>query len=174
MSEPTLYEAAYILDTSLSEEDTAQIIGVLEAAVEEAGGEVVGTRDFRTRRLAYPIDGHTHGTYKLLYFFGTGAVVEAIRSEMSIRQQLIRSRVFVANPHAIVGGLGPEEEAAEEAVEAEEAAAEQPPAGAEEAVEAEEPVEAEEAAPAEETAEAEEPEESGETADADETPDTEE
>lgn len=150
MSEPTLYEAAYILDTSLSEEDTAQIIGVLEAAVEEAGGEVVGTRDFRTRRLAYPIDGHTHGTYKLLYFFGTGAVVEAIRSEMSIRQQLIRSRVFVANPHAIVGGLGPEEEAAEEAVEAEEAA------------------------PAEETAEAEEPEESGETADADETPDTEE
>jgi len=179
MSEPTLYEAAYILDTSLSEEDTAQIIGILEAAVEEAGGEVVGTRDFRTRRLAYPIDGHTHGTYKLLYFFGTGAVVEAIRSEMSIRQQLIRSRVFVANPHAIVGGLGPGEEAAEEAVEAEEAeeaeeaAAEETAAGTEEAVEAQEAVEAEEAAPAEETAEAEESEESGETADAEETPDTE-
>ncbi|MGI5819380.1 MAG: 30S ribosomal protein S6 [Armatimonadota bacterium] len=183
MSEPTLYEAIYILDASLPDEETEQIIEFFETAVEEAGGEMVGTRDFRTRRLAYPIDKHTHGTYKLLYFFGTGAVVDELRQEMSIRQQVIRSRIFVANPHAIIGGLEPEEaeeaaaaaaesaEAAEaEAVEAEAAEAEEvaEEVAEEAAPEAAEAVETDEA-PAEETEageaeEVEESEESGESA----------
>jgi len=114
MSEPTLYEAMYILDPSLPEDETQELIATLEQAVAQAGGDVVGTRDFRTRRLAYKINGHTHGTYKLLYFEGTGDVVEAIRSEMAIRQPIIRSRVFVANPRAIVGGTDDEEQALEE------------------------------------------------------------
>jgi ribosomal protein S6 len=155
MSEPTLYEATYILDPALQDEEVEQIMDLFEAAVEEAGGEVLGTRDFRTRRLAYRIDNFTHGTYKLLYFFGTGAVVEEIRQEMSIRQQVIRSRVFVANPHAIVGGMETDEEI--EAREAAEAAAEA--AAAEEAAKAEEAAEAEEAAAEEEAAEEEAAEE---------------
>ena len=150
MSEPTLYEAIYILDPSLPDEEVQQIVDYFEGAVVEAGGEVLGTRDFRTRRLAYQIDGYTHGTYKLLYFFGDGSTVEEIRQEMSIRQPIIRSRVFVANPHAIVGGMRTDEEiAAAEAAEAA-AAAE---AEAEKAAKAEaekaaaEEAEAEEAAP---------------------------
>lgn len=142
MSEPTLYEAIYILDTSLPEDEAAELIATLEEAVREAGGEVVGTRDFRTRRLAYEINGHTHGAYRLLYFHGDGAVVEAIRSEMAVRQPIIRSRVFVANPDALIGADAATEEA-EEAEEAEEgAAAETAPAEA--------APEAAEAAPAEE------------------------
>ncbi|MGD9498284.1 MAG: 30S ribosomal protein S6 [Armatimonadota bacterium] len=121
MSEPTLYEAIYILDTSLPDEEAAQIIASLEDVVREAGGEVVDTRDFRVRRLAYEIDGHTHGAYKLLYFHGDGAVVEAVRSEMAIRQPIIRSRVFVANPMAIVGGAQEAEAAEVESMEGEEA-----------------------------------------------------
>jgi len=153
MSEPTLYEAAYILDPALQDEEVEQIMDLFAAAVEEAGGEVLGTRDFRTRRLAYRIDKYTHGTYKLLYFFGTRAVVEEVRQEMSIRQQVIRSRVFAANPHAIVGGMESDEE--KEAREAAEAAAE---AAAAEAAEAE-AAEAAEAEEAEEAPEAEEAEE---------------
>lgn len=109
MSEPTLYEAMYILDPSLPDDEVAELIEALENAVREAGGEVVGTRDFRTRRLAYKINGHTHGSYKLLYFRGGGAVVDTLRSEMAIRQPIIRSRIFVANPLAIVGGAQEEE-----------------------------------------------------------------
>jgi ribosomal protein S6 len=147
MSEPTLYEAIYILDPSLMDEEVEQICDYFEGIVEEAGGEVLGTRDFRTRRLAYQIDGYTHGTYKLLYFFGTGATVEEIRQEMSIRQPIIRSRVFVANPHAIVGGMRTDEEI--EAAEAAEAAA-AAEAEAAKAAEAEAEKEAAEAADAEE------------------------
>ena len=172
MSEPTLYEAAYIMNASMSEEEAQQLIGVLEAAVEEVGGEVLGTRDFRTRRLAYPIKGQTHGAYKLLYFYGTGEVVDHVLSEMSIRQEVLRARVFVANPDAIVGGLEPgdgtepaevteeaevveaaEAEEAAVAEEAEEAAVEEPAAEAEEAAD---PVESDEAPSDEEAPETEE------------------
>ncbi|MFW5868564.1 MAG: 30S ribosomal protein S6 [Armatimonadota bacterium] len=156
MSEPTLYEAIYILDPSLPDEDVEQIVDYFEDAVVEAGGEVLGTRDFRTRRLAYQIDGYTHGTYKLLYFFGDGSTVEEIRQEMSIRQPIIRSRVFVANPHAIVGGMRTDEEiAAAEAAEAA-AAAEAEAARAAEAEAEKEAAEAAEAEAEEATPEAEE------------------
>ncbi|MFO8079320.1 MAG: 30S ribosomal protein S6 [Armatimonadota bacterium] len=157
MSEPTLYEAIYILDPSLMDEEVEHICDHFEGVVEEAGGEVLGTRDFRTRRLAYQIDGYTHGTYKLLYFFGTGATVEEVRQEMSIRQPIIRSRVFVANPQAIVGGMRTDEEIA--AAEAAEAAA----AAEAEAAKA---AEAEAEKEAAEAAEAEEPEEPAEAAEA--------
>ncbi len=181
MSEPTLYEAVYIINTSVSEEETEQLIASLEAGVEESGGEVLGTRDFRTRRLAYAIDGQTHGTYKLLYFYGTGAVVDHMLAEMSIRQQILRSRIFVANLQAVIGGLeaGRGEEEAE-AVEAAEAAepTEATEAAAEEAVtEAPESSEAPEVAEVEETSEAEETEateEAGEPAQSEEAPSGEE
>lgn len=171
MSEPTLYEAIYILDPSLMDEEVEHICDHFEGVVEEAGGEVLGTRDFRTRRLAYQIDGYTHGTYKLLYFFGTGATVEEIRQEMSIRQPIIRSRVFVANPQAIVGGMRTDEEiAAAEAAEAA-AAAE---AEAARAAEAEAEEEAADAAEAEEPAEAEAQEEAAEEAESEESAEREE
>ncbi len=190
MSEPTLYEAIYIMNVSVSEEEAEQLIGILEAEVEEVGGEVLGTRDFRTRRLAYPIDGQTHGTYKLMYFYGTGAVVDHALTEMGIRQQILRARIFVANMQAVVGGLQPggdkelaaaaeaakaarEAEAAEAAAVAEAAKAADEAAAAEaaEAAEAVEEAPVAEEAPAEEPAsEAGESEEADESADSDEAP----
>lgn len=121
--EPTLYEAAYILNTELADEEVEEQVQQLEAVVSEAGGEVVGTRDFRTRRLAYQIDTHTHGIYKLLYFRGSGEVVEAVKTDLGVRQGVIRGRVFLTNPEAIVtdeaadqeeGGEGPEAAAEDE------------------------------------------------------------
>jgi ribosomal protein S6 len=180
MSEPTLYEAAYILDPSLSDEETEEVISAIEAATEETGAEVVDTRDFRTRRLAYPINGFTHGSYKLLYFYGTGDEVPEVRTEISIRKPVIRARVFVANPAAIVGGLGDEEDEEEEAAEraeAVEAEAAKEAAEVEETEEAEEAEEAIEAPATEDEPEAEgdeSPSEADETVEADETPETEE
>lgn len=154
MSEPTLYEAIYILDTSLPEDEAAELIATLEEAVREAGGEVVGTHDFRVRRLAYEINGHTHGAYKLLYFHGDGGVVEVLRSEMAVRQPIIRSRVFVANPNALIGADAEAEatEAVAEAPVAEGASAEAEATAV--PVEAAEPAETEEAEAAAEAEEA--------------------
>ena len=36
--------------------------------IEEAGGEMLVSRLWEERRLAYPIEGHRKGTYWLTYF----------------------------------------------------------------------------------------------------------
>lgn len=110
--ERTLYEGIYILDTSLSEAQVSELVAALEAAVAEAGAEVVATRDFGTRRLAYPIAHRTSGMYKLLYFRGERPAVEAFQHECAVRPGVLRARCYVANPEAIVrGDSGPTVEA---------------------------------------------------------------
>lgn len=133
--EQTLYEAIYILSAELSDQEVEEQVEQLEDAVTQAGGEVEGTRDFRTRRLAYEIDGHTHGIYKVLYFRGSGEVVRALNADVAVRQEVIRGRVCVPNPEAIVTGEPaeePEEAAVAEAEEPEQPAIEHESAAEEE------------------------------------------
>lgn len=100
--ERTLYECCYILDVNMPEEQVEEIIALSESVVAGAGGEVVGTRDFGSRRLAYEIDKHVAGSYKLLYFHGDTGAIDALKHELAVRPGVIRARVFVANPDAIL------------------------------------------------------------------------
>ncbi|HUS80667.1 MAG TPA: 30S ribosomal protein S6 [Armatimonadota bacterium] len=122
--ERTLYEAIYILDAGLPEDHAAEIIGAMEGTVAEAGGEVVATQDFGTRRLAYEIDRHVSGVYKLLYFYGGEEAIEAFRHEAAVRQEIVRARCYVANPDAIVRGEAAADVAVAEGEAAEAGAAE--------------------------------------------------
>lgn len=162
--QPVLYEAMYILDARIEEEQRQEAVESLEAHVRAQGGEVVATRDFGRRRLAYEIEGHLEGYYKILYFTGFGDCVDEVKHEMRLLPQVVRGMVVVANPKFIhdperqqpVSEVAAEEEPeAEEpteafpepAAEADTAVAEdvvavaEPPAGAEAAADA--PVEEE-------------------------------
>ena len=138
--EPVLYEAMYILDTSLTDEQIAACEQRLCAGLESEGATVESIQEFGRRRLAYPIKGHTEGIYRVLYFRGTGAAVEELKHEMILSEEIIRGVVHVANPKFMIGPKPAtaeaeaekedieEEEAEEEAVEQ---SAEEPPAEAE-------------------------------------------
>lgn len=153
--QPVLYEAMYILDSALDAEAAQGIISTLEGFIRSNGGELVATREFGRRRLAFEIDNHTNGTYMITYFRSFGDLVAEINHEMRLIDGIIRGIVVVANPKAI---FEPKKEAPAEEVPVQAEATGQVAAApaeepAEEAVEeaAEEPV-AEEA-PAEEPAE---------------------
>jgi small subunit ribosomal protein S6 len=146
--QPVLYETMYILDTRIEEAERQEAVEGIEAHVVANGGELVGsTRDFGRRRLAYEIEGHVDGIYKILYFTGFGACVDEVKHEMRLLPQVIRGNVFIANPKSIfepqpeVKEVAPAEESAE--AEAAETVVE---AGAEGAVEAAVSEEAPEAA----------------------------
>lgn len=95
--QPGFYEAMYILDTSLDETAQQNICAALENAVTQAGGEVLDTREFGYRRLAFEINGHSDGLYMLLYFRGTGEVVDELKQEMRLNENIIRSTVVVGD-----------------------------------------------------------------------------
>jgi small subunit ribosomal protein S6 len=113
--QPVLYEAMYILDSALEESAVEGIANTLEEHVRAHGGEVIATREFGRRRLAFEIDGHTSGTYMVLYFKSHGDVVDEVTHEMHLTDGIVRGIVVVANPKAIFEPQAqPEPEAAAE------------------------------------------------------------
>ena len=99
--QPVLYEAMYILDNALDEAGVTTAVEALEEVIRSGGGEVIATREFGKRRLAYEIDGHTSGTYMILYFKSLGPQVQALPHEMRLIEGIVRGIVCVANPKAI-------------------------------------------------------------------------
>jgi ribosomal protein S6 len=141
----------YILDTTIEEAEREEAIAALESHVVAQGGEVISTKDFGRRRLAFEIENHREGFYKILYFKGFGPCVEEVKHEMRLLPQVVRGTVYVANPKFM---FDPEGELKAEAAAAAESEA-QAEAEAEEA--ATEVVAEVEEAPAEEPAVAEAP-----------------
>jgi small subunit ribosomal protein S6 len=91
----------YILDASLAEEAATQVSSTLAAAVVAAGGEIVSDELFGKRRLAFPIEGHSEGVYRLLYFRADGAIVPEVKHQMTLIEGIVRGMVVVATPKGI-------------------------------------------------------------------------
>lgn len=104
-TEPVLYEAMYIIDTALEEDQIAEVVSAFEAAVVEAGGQVKNTLPFGRKRLAYEIKGHAEGLYMLTYFeTDQQNAVQVLSREASMIEPIIRFVVCVAKPGAIFTG----------------------------------------------------------------------
>jgi len=121
MAGTQLYESTYIIDPEL-EEETEQVTGQLQQVVESGGGEFVADHELGRRKLAYQINHHSEGIYRVMYFRGTGAVVNAVKNELGIMEPILRGIVVVANPDAIFQPTAPPEQVAE--LEEEQAASE--------------------------------------------------
>ena len=122
MADDTLYEATYILAADLEEEEIEQISGRLRETVEQAGAEFVADHLLGRRQLAYQIDNHSTGIYRVMYFKGHGEAVGELKNELLITEPIIRGIVVVANPDAIYQPTAPPEQVAE--LEEEQAASE--------------------------------------------------
>lgn len=138
--EAVLYEAMYIVDPGLSEEEITALEDRLKGGLESEGAQVESIHEMGRRRMSYEIKGHREGLYKVMYFRGTGAAVTEIKHEFLLSEEVIRGLVVVANPKFMVGPKPQpvaepvaEEEAVEEVAEE---AAEAPAEVVEEAPEA--------------------------------------
>lgn len=63
-----VYEAMFIFDSGRFARDRAALPAEVEAMIKAGGGEVLVSRLWEERRLAYPIAGQRKGTYWLIYF----------------------------------------------------------------------------------------------------------
>ncbi len=143
--EPVLYEAMYILDATMTDEQIAATEARLKAGLEGEGAQVVSVHLFGRRRLAYEIKGHTEGIYRVMYFRGSGAAVDELKHELSLSEEVIRGQIVVANPRFMVADKPP---APPPAPAAEAAPEPEVPAETEVAPEAPSEVAVEEVAPA--------------------------
>jgi small subunit ribosomal protein S6 len=120
----------YVVRPDVSEDDLAAVMQRTADTVTQVGAAVELNEVWERRELAYEIDDCTRGTYCLMYFESEGSVVEALRRELELDEQVLRSVVFVANPAALWRPVAPEEAdegEAEDQGDSEQPAEEAPP-----------------------------------------------
>jgi len=96
-----VYEAMYILDSNRFARERAALPGEVEAMIKTAGGEVLVSRLWEERRLAYAIGTHRKGTYWLIYFRGPSSLVEPLNRQCEIHEGILRHLVLKIHPHLV-------------------------------------------------------------------------
>ena len=96
-----VYEGMMILDSNRYTRDPAAAAAQVAAIIEEAGGEVLVSRLWEERRLAYPLQGHRKGTYWLTYFRLDGPKVAEIRRRCYLSENILRVLFLRVDPRLV-------------------------------------------------------------------------
>ena len=87
------YEAVYILQPDLSEEQIAALVAKFKALV-ETQGTVAAIDDWGKRRLAYPINDLNEGHYVLMTFTAAPALPAELDRVLKITEGVMRSMII--------------------------------------------------------------------------------
>ena len=87
------YECVLIMDPALSEDAVQALQNQFSKLISDRGGEVVHTKSWGKRRLAYPIERKREGIYVIIYFrfeMSAKGLVDEIERQVRINDQLLR------------------------------------------------------------------------------------
>jgi small subunit ribosomal protein S6 len=96
-----VYEGLFILDANRYSRDNQGLPSDLEGFITSAGGEVLVSRLWEERRLAYPIKGQRKGAYWLTYFRLPKQKVGELTRQCEIKDGILR-QMFVRLPESLV------------------------------------------------------------------------
>src|SRR3954447_18036459 len=63
--------------------------------------EIVASRQWDERRLAYPVDGHKKGTYLLTYFKTDGSTLKEIVADCHLSEVILRELILKVHPKLV-------------------------------------------------------------------------
>jgi small subunit ribosomal protein S6 len=96
-----VYEAMFIFDSNRFARDRGALPGEVEQMIKSAGGQVLVSRLWEERRLAYPISGHRKGTYWLMYFRAPGTILAGLGHQWQVHEGILRQLVLKVHPHLV-------------------------------------------------------------------------
>jgi small subunit ribosomal protein S6 len=117
-----VYEGLFIFDSNKFARDQASLPGEVEEMINSGGGEVIVSRLWEERRLAYAIKGQRKGTYWLMYFRSPTSEVKSLNRKCELHDSVLRHLVIKIHPSLVEPILAHashepvEEDEAEEAV----------------------------------------------------------
>jgi len=88
-----VYEGFFLLDSNRYAADPTGTTGIIEKILHAAGAEILVSRMWDERRLAYPVKGHKKGVYWLTYFKLESTRVGEITRAARISDEILRSMV---------------------------------------------------------------------------------
>lgn len=96
-----VYEGMFILDANRYGRDSEGVSKQITSLIEAAGGEILVSRFWEERRLAYPIDGHRKGVYWLTYFRLESTRLIEIQRKTLISDDILRTLFLKVDPRIV-------------------------------------------------------------------------
>lgn len=96
-----VYEGMYILDSNKYGRDPEGVSGRIPAMIQKAGGEIMVSRLWEERRLAYAVKGHRKGTYWLTYFRLDASKLADIRRQCQLNEDVLRVLFLKVDPRIV-------------------------------------------------------------------------
>ena len=98
---PNVYECMFILDTSKVAGDVPAADKQLRTLLERNKAEILVSRPWDERRLAYPIRNQKKGLYYLTYFSTTGDNLVGIERDCAFNEMILRMLVLRIDPKLV-------------------------------------------------------------------------
>ena len=92
------YEAMFLLDSTKAAAGWEETVKQVHDILTKHHSEIVASRQWDERRLAYSITGHKKGTYLLTYFRTTGENLKEIVADCSLSDVILRELVLKVHP----------------------------------------------------------------------------
>jgi small subunit ribosomal protein S6 len=96
-----VYECMFLLDTNKVAGDIKEAANQLHTVLEQNEAEVLASRPWDERKLAYPIQGHKKGLYYLTYFRTEGKNVSGIERDFAHNELILRMLTTKINPKLV-------------------------------------------------------------------------
>ena len=94
-----VYEAMLIFDSNRFVRNPDKLPKETEEMITSKGGEVLISRLWEDRKLAYPIRGQRKGTYWLIYFRADPDQIKNLNRQCEINENILRQLVLKVHPH---------------------------------------------------------------------------
>ena len=92
------YEGMFLLDSSKVAVSWDDSVKHVHDILSKHQSEIVASRQWDERRLAYPVDGHKKGTYLLTYFKADGTSVKEIVADCHLSDVILRELILKVHP----------------------------------------------------------------------------
>ncbi|MFH1924174.1 MAG: 30S ribosomal protein S6 [Planctomycetota bacterium] len=96
-----VYEGMFLLDSNRYGRDPEGVSSQVSQLIREAGGEILISRLWEERRLAYSIKGRRKGTYWLTYFRIDGEKLTDLNRQCRLRDNILRVLFVKIDPRIV-------------------------------------------------------------------------
>ena len=96
-----IYEGMFLLDSAKVAVSWDDAVRQVHDILTKHQAEIVASRQWDERRLAYPIEGHKKGTYLLTYFRADGSRLREIVADCHLSDLVLRELILKLHPKLV-------------------------------------------------------------------------
>jgi small subunit ribosomal protein S6 len=95
------YEGMFLLDSAKVAVSWDESVKHVHDILTKHQSEIVASRQWDERRLAYPVEGHKKGTYLLTYFKTDGSTLREIVADCRLSDLILRELILKVHPKLV-------------------------------------------------------------------------